>query len=46
MINPPPVLPEEAHCGNAARWVLLGQKPAMAALPDNAALVAAMTGTF
>jgi len=37
MINPPQVLPEEPTAGNAARWVLWGQKPAMAALPDNAA---------
>src|SRR6266849_3432407 len=37
MINPPQVLPEEPTAGNAARWVLWGQKPAMAALPDKAA---------
>src|SRR6266404_8820952 len=37
MINPPQVLPEEPTAGNAARWVLWGQKPAMVALPDKAA---------
>ena len=30
-------LMQRAHCGNAARWDLWGQKPAMAALPDKAA---------